>query len=181
MSHEFGASHDVYATTNLYRGLGRPRTLFDFALERSRAGDDSLMDELREQVYARSDEAHEARRRAAGPPGPVPSVVYYVRFADRVKIGVTKNLRSRLCGGVPYDELLAVEPGAREVERLRHEQFAEARVKGEWFEMSDALIAHIDQLRRQAGEPDPRDWPAARAQSSAVLRQWGPDSEPPSR
>lgn len=50
-------------------------------------------------------------------------VVYYLRFGDRIKIGTTTNLRTRLIS-VPCDEVLAVEPGSYALERERHEQFA---------------------------------------------------------
>lgn len=76
------------------------------------------------------------------------SVVYYLKFADRVKIGFSRNLGSRLLA-IPHDELLAVEPGAREVERRRHEQFAPHRIKGEWFTLNDKIRAHIDVLKAQ--------------------------------
>lgn len=37
------------------------------------------------------------------------SVVYYLRFADRIKIGFSRNLGNRMLA-IPHDELLAVEP-----------------------------------------------------------------------
>lgn len=79
-------------------------------------------------------------------------VVYYVRFADRVKIGTSTNLRSRL-SALPHDEVLAVEPGGVDVERRRHAQFCADRIIGEWFDMSDALKAHIDGIRSQDVPP----------------------------
>ncbi|MFI6228614.1 GIY-YIG nuclease family protein [Micromonospora echinospora] len=79
------------------------------------------------------------------------SVVYYLRFADRIKIGYSRNLGSRLIA-IPHDELLVVEPGAREVERRRHEQFAKQRIKGEWFTITDDLMQHIETLRVRHAE-----------------------------
>ena len=76
---------------------------------------------------------------------PVSEVVYYVQFADRVKIGYTSNLVSRLTA-IPHDRVLAVERGGREVERLRHEQFATARIRGEWFQATPDLLAHCEAL-----------------------------------
>lgn len=75
------------------------------------------------------------------------AVVYYIRFAGRVKIGTTTCLASRL-RALPVDELLATEPGGVAVERCRHRQFADVRVVGEWFTFSAALREHIDRLAR---------------------------------
>jgi hypothetical protein len=72
-------------------------------------------------------------------------IVYYMRFGDRIKIGTTTNLRSRLTS-VPCDEVLAVEPGSYELERMRHDQFAESRITGEWFGQSEELLSHIASL-----------------------------------
>jgi hypothetical protein len=72
-------------------------------------------------------------------------VVYYVRFADRVKIGTTTNLGGRL-NGIPYDEVLATEPGGYELEAQRHREFAADRIVGEWFTYSDRLRRHIETL-----------------------------------
>lgn len=75
-------------------------------------------------------------------------VVYYIRFRDRIKIGTTKSLQMRLAN-LPHDELLAVEPGDRGVERARHQQFAESRIQGEWFEASRHLLQHTTHIREQ--------------------------------
>lgn len=76
-------------------------------------------------------------------------VVYYMRFADRVKIGYSTNLAKRL-RHVPNDELLATEPGTMKTEAARHEQFSELRITGEWFQYVEPLTDHIDGLRRAA-------------------------------
>lgn len=76
-------------------------------------------------------------------------MVYYMRFGDRVKIGYTTNLTSRL-KAVPNDELLATEPGTRAVEAARHRQFRELRLTGEWFDHVEPLIGHIEGLRKAA-------------------------------
>lgn len=90
------------------------------------------------------------------------SVVYYLKFADRIKIGFSRNLGQRLIA-IPHDELLTVEPGARMVEARRHKQFAEHRIIGEWFAMAPALLEHVAQL--QAKQADRNRWktPAQRA------------------
>jgi len=73
-------------------------------------------------------------------------VVYYIQFGDRIKIGTSRNPRSRL-GSLPYDQILAFERGGTETEGRRHTQFRESRIRNtEWFEMSDALLAHAAEL-----------------------------------
>lgn len=74
------------------------------------------------------------------------SVVYYLRFADRIKIGFSRNLGNRLLA-IPHDELLAIEPGGPAVERRRHQQFAQHRIVGEWFAASEDLRAHIAEIK----------------------------------
>lgn len=81
------------------------------------------------------------------------SVVYYVRIRDTIKIGTTVNLRSRLYSLVP-DELLAIEPGGVRLERMRHQQFAAYRIRGERFHPSEELMSHIAMLREHYGEPE---------------------------
>lgn len=80
-------------------------------------------------------------------------VVYYLRYADRVKIGTSSNPRQRL-GAIWHDDLLAFERGDRRLEHRRHEQFAEERYdRTEWFAFSQRLEIHIDAVR--AGDHDP--------------------------
>ena len=79
-------------------------------------------------------------------PEPERSVVYYVRFGDRVKIGTTTQLKTRLVN-VPHDEVLAVEPGGFELERQRHNQFATHHVVREWFGVHPELMAHAMRVR----------------------------------
>ncbi|WP_148310117.1 hypothetical protein [Nocardia otitidiscaviarum] len=100
--------------------------------------------------YARNEVEHQAKwtaifegLSAAGP------VVYYVRFGPYVKIGWTGNLRNRV-RHIPYDEIAAVEPGARSVELKRHMQFGMDRHSGEWFHITPELVAHIERMRTSA-------------------------------
>lgn len=92
-------------------------------------------------------------------------VVYYIRYADRVKIGTSANPRQRLAA-LWHEELLAFERGGRALEQRRHAQFAADRHPGtEWFRLTDALRAHIAVLA--AGVDDP--WQLlARWRSEAV-------------
>ncbi|HEU5223522.1 MAG TPA: GIY-YIG nuclease family protein [Candidatus Lumbricidophila sp.] len=84
-------------------------------------------------------------------PLPQVHVVYYLRYANRVKIGTTMHPRARLAA-IRHDTLLAFEPGDRTVERLRHSQFATIREGGEWFTATPELLAHIAAI---AGSDDP--------------------------
>lgn len=86
-------------------------------------------------------------------PAPRVDVVYYLRFEDRVKIGTTAQPRQRL-RAIRHDQLLAFERGDRQVERRRHERFADERfARTEWFRLSDALSAHIEELREGVDDP----------------------------
>lgn len=76
---------------------------------------------------------------------PTTSLVYYIRFGDRVKIGFTTNLSERL-KAIPHDEVLATETGTLSDERARHAEFAALRVKGEWFRYEEPLVSHINSL-----------------------------------
>jgi hypothetical protein len=81
-------------------------------------------------------------------PPPRVDVVYYLRFADRVKIGTTTNPRQRF-SAIWHDDLLALERGDRRLEQRRHAQFAAERFgRSEWFALSDGLIDHISTLHR---------------------------------
>jgi hypothetical protein len=95
-------------------------------------------------------------------------VVYYLRFADRIKIGTSGNPRGRLAQ-LRYDTLLAFERGGRPVEQRRHRQFAETRFPGsEWFHVSAGLLEHIDVIA--AGVEDPWDEYARWVSERAALR-----------
>jgi hypothetical protein len=84
-------------------------------------------------------------------PLPRVEVVYYLRYADRVKIGTSARPRQRLAA-IRHDELLAFEPGGRQLEQRRHREFASLREGGEWFTLTPELAAHIAALRSR-GEP----------------------------
>ena len=101
-----------------------------------------------------------------GLPVPRVDVVYYLRFADRVKIGTTANPRQRFTA-IRHEQLLAFERGDRHVEHRRHLEFADERAgSSEWFELSPRLATHIDVL---AGGVDPWDrWRRWLAEALAV-------------
>lgn len=77
---------------------------------------------------------------------PAAEVVYYMRIGNRVKIGWSTSLASRLASINP-EELMATEPGDRELEKLRHQQFRALRTHGEWFRMEPPLLDHIRQVK----------------------------------
>lgn len=82
--------------------------------------------------------------------------VYYVRIGDRVKIGYTVNMKQRMVAlRVPIDNVLATEPGGRETELQRHAMFKEERHgRLEEFNPSRRLLAHIDTVKAEHGEPN---------------------------
>jgi hypothetical protein len=86
------------------------------------------------QVKREADEQERVRARS--------SVVYYMRIGNRVKIGYTTDLATRLADIGP-EELLVTEPGGREVERERHNQFAALRSHREWFRWEEPLVSHV--------------------------------------
>lgn len=102
-----------------------------------------------------------AELRDAGKPKPTHphrsanGVVYYVRIRGYVKIGVTANLRHRMLNlRADQQQILAVEPGGRDLERQRHREFAEERHgRREDFDLSDRLKHHIAIVRMTHGEP----------------------------
>ncbi len=79
-------------------------------------------------------------------PAPRVDVVYYLRWADRIKIGTTHRPRQRLAA-IRHEELLAFEPGGRPREQERHREFADLREGGEWFTAAPRLLEHIVRLR----------------------------------
>ena len=84
------------------------------------------------------------------------SIVYYLRLPDGlIKIGTTSRPLDRIgehrrkSGSV---EVLAIEFGDDQLERMRHNQFRSWRVgRAEHFEPSTELQAHIDGLRAELG------------------------------
>jgi len=96
----------------------------------------------RRDTKAREENKLRAHREAVDPNST--GYVYYMRINGRIKIGYTANLRQRSRNYPPGTELLAVEPGTRELEKRRHDQFVRSLAQGrEWFAESDDLIAHI--------------------------------------
>jgi hypothetical protein len=88
------------------------------------------------------------------------SVVYCVRLdPDRIKIGFTSRLTERMKSmRVLPSNILAIEPGGREVEKVRHEQFRSERIqsRSEEFYPSDRLLLWIESVAAEHGLPE---WP----------------------
>lgn len=77
-----------------------------------------------------------------------PGHVYYLRVADRVKIGFTTDLYSRMMQYPPNSVLLATHPGTPALEKDMHLRFAKLLADGrEWFYPHEELTAHIDEVR----------------------------------
>lgn len=75
------------------------------------------------------------------------SRVYFARAGDRIKVGWSKNVATRIAqlqtGNPDPIQLLATTPGGRSLEREVHSRFADARVTGEWFSATPELLAYI--------------------------------------
>lgn len=81
-------------------------------------------------------------------------IVYYARISGHIKIGYTTDLTKRSKAYPPDTELLAVEPGDRQLEHRRHVQFARYLQRGrEWFTEGPTLIEHIEALAKQYRVP----------------------------
>lgn len=86
-------------------------------------------------------------------------VVYYVCTKPGiVKIGTTRRLAARVAGlRLTMADVLAAEPGDRQLEAMRHKEFAELRMdtrkRREDFRLDDRLQSHIRMLVAQYGSP----------------------------
>lgn len=80
--------------------------------------------------------------------------VYYLRWSDRIKIGTSRSIKSRI-NSLYHDEVLAIEQGGATLEQKRHEQFKQFLIPGqrEWFTTDDSLLRHISAVREKFGDP----------------------------
>lgn len=102
--------------------------------------------------------------------------VYYLRVDGLVKIGYSRNVYTRMQAYPPTSELLAVEKGTKETERLRHGQFtADLEHRREWFRESEELRAWIAHVREQYGDASARTYrfstPRDRAEAPKPIRR----------
>lgn len=129
---------------------------FKHALKLRDAFDDNLNERIR--ARQRTPEENERWRRATEEAEEIRkanSVVYYARINDVIKIGFTVDLKVRTGQlRLHQKDILATEPGGRELENTRHRQFAGIRIdKRENFKMTSALIHHIQAVREYHGPP----------------------------
>jgi hypothetical protein len=84
--------------------------------------------------------------------------VYFIQCAGRIKIGYSKSLARRIVKmGTDLPEKpiwLHIEEGTRTTEIILHRQFADLRVKGEWFTADQRIYDHIQRRRIVLGKPD---------------------------
>ena len=88
------------------------------------------------------------------------SQVYYAEVNGAIKIGFTTNMKSRMGDmRITLDRVLATEPGGRDLEGMRHRQFAHLR-RGrlEEFERAEDLLSHIAMIREHFGAPKITTW-----------------------
>lgn len=99
---------------------------------------------------------HSGTATPAAPPTPrealAQHVVYYMRFGPLIKIGTTRNLYARV-GALRPDEVLAAEPGGRDIEAQRHREFGRHRIERELFAPGPDLRQHIKATRNKYGPP----------------------------
>lgn len=107
-----------------------------------------LMKHIRGSIGARERNASAGQSR-------VRPAVYYLQMNDKIKIGFTTALKTRLrtFHAQPAD-LLALEPGGRAEEHARHQQFAHLRLAGtELFTPEADLLDHVELCRDTFGDP----------------------------
>ncbi len=81
-------------------------------------------------------------------PSPVKKTVYILDTGNGLyKIGFTKNINRRVKELYPATVYRTWEVlGARKVEKALHEMFSNKRKSGEWFELTQAELATVDEF-----------------------------------
>jgi hypothetical protein len=78
------------------------------------------------------------------------SVVYFLRCGDFVKIGYSYDPKKRIEKvqvWSPHDcELMGIAAGGPALEKALHKEFSADRHRGEWFRLTDRLLAEIQRL-----------------------------------
>lgn len=76
-------------------------------------------------------------------------MIYFVRSGDAVKIGYAaepeKRIPSLRTGNPNEIVVLGLMDGDYDTERELHERFAHRRIRGEWFDIGDDVLAFIQQ------------------------------------
>lgn len=87
-----------------------------------------------------------------------PEDLYFVQCETtcRIKIGIAvdaqKRLRHLQTGSPTRLRVVAVIPGGAMGEVLHHRRFDDDHLHGEWFELSEELLAYINEVRGQTKE-----------------------------
>jgi len=84
-------------------------------------------------------------------PGPINGTyVYFISGAGLIKIGHSENPVKRLAEIQRYSPvalcLVAVIEGGQSLEKELHKDFADGRSHGEWFNLTDDLLAVLRQI-----------------------------------
>jgi hypothetical protein len=78
--------------------------------------------------------------------------VYFLEAGDLIKIGFSRDLRSRIgaiLASLPFPSVLLHSiVGTERMERYFHNRFATFRVRKEWFRKEPRLIEYIEGLKR---------------------------------
>lgn len=83
--------------------------------------------------------------------------VYFIEAVglDKVKVGIADDVGRRLAGlqtASPVElRLLAAVPGDESLEQRIHASLSRYRVRGEWFFLTPAVLASIEQIARDVG------------------------------
>jgi hypothetical protein len=111
--------------------------------------------------------------------------VYFIRCADDVKIGWSKNVAKRMraiqtTASAPL-ELLGTFRGTRDDERELHRRFAALHKHGEWFSASDDLLSAVGFFCGTGLQAEARMgakiklWPTVIYEAIHALRMLGPE------
>jgi hypothetical protein len=160
---EFDVTY-VEAETHQRSALGRTQgaafLMVDYILMLDNLGI-AITPELHDRMIAATEQRARSEAIEAGkvPEEPIPiytspdrhePVVYYMRLGDLVKIGWSTNINWR-ARSLTVQGIMAIEPGGRELEQRRHNQFAAFHHHGEWFRLEPELGEWIID-RREAFE-----------------------------
>lgn len=81
---------------------------------------------------------------------PKVGLIYFIRVQQRIKIGYTTDLPTRMSALVP-DEILHTEPGTMQDEQVMHKKFAHLRAKArEYYHPEPELLDFIAALKASA-------------------------------
>lgn len=107
---------------------------------------------VRWSEWRAEDERHEAAKSALRQDRE--GFVYYLQVGERIKVGYSVDVKRRMRAYPPGSELLAVEPGDRDLETERHRQFAGSRTDGrEWFRPTPDLLELVAEIVATYGAP----------------------------